>query len=90
MIWFRALSFVIAVQLTVIGAIPWLLAGVGPRFRMGLWHLPGILPLAIGGLGLLWCNWAFVVRGRGTAAPYDPHVSWLCKDFIVMYETLCM
>ena len=20
----------------------------------------------------MWCNWAFVVRGRGTAAPYDP------------------
>src|SRR5678815_5031992 len=72
MIWFRALSFVVAVQLTVIGAIPWMLAGVGPRLPMGLWHLPGILPLAIGGLALLWCNWAFVVRGRGTAAPYDP------------------
>ncbi len=72
MIWFRALSFVVAVQLTVIGAIPWLLAGVGPRLPMGLWRLLGILPLATGGLALLWCNWAFVVRGRGTAAPYDP------------------
>jgi protein-S-isoprenylcysteine O-methyltransferase Ste14 len=72
MIWFRALSFVVAVQLTVIGAIPWLLARVGPRLPMGLWHWLGIVPLAIGGLALLWCNWAFVVRGRGTAAPYDP------------------
>ncbi|MGH8527005.1 MAG: hypothetical protein ACREXY_23210, partial [Gammaproteobacteria bacterium] len=79
-----------AVQLTVIGAIPWLLARVGPRLPMGLWHWLGIVPLAIGGLALLWCNWAFVVRGRGTAAPYDPHVRWSCKDFIATYETLCM
>jgi protein-S-isoprenylcysteine O-methyltransferase Ste14 len=72
MIWFRALFFVVAVQLTVIGAIPWLLARVGSRLPMGVWHWLGIVPLAIGCLALLWCNWAFVVQGRGTAAPYDP------------------
>src|SRR5678816_3933493 len=72
MIWFRALSFVVAVQLTVTVAIPWLLARVGPRLQMGGWHWLGIVPLAIGCLALLWCNWAFVVQGRGTAAPYDP------------------
>lgn len=72
MIWLRALSFVVAVQLTVIGAIPWFLVRVGPRLPMKLWHWFGIVPLAIGGLALLWCNWAFVVQGRGTAAPYDP------------------
>ena len=72
MIWFRALFFVVMVQLTVIGVIPWLVSGVGPRLPIGLWHLLGIVPLTIGGLALLWCNWAFVVRGRGTAAPYDP------------------
>jgi protein-S-isoprenylcysteine O-methyltransferase Ste14 len=72
MIWLRAVFFVVAVQLTVIGVIPCLLARVGPRLSMGLWHWLGIVPLAIGSLALLWCNWAFVVRGRGTAAPYDP------------------
>lgn len=72
MIWLRALSFVLAVQLTVIGIIPWLLADVGPRLPIGRWHWLGIVPLAIGALALLWCNWAFVTRGRGTAAPYDP------------------
>ena len=72
MIWFRALSFVIAVQLTVIGVIPWLLARAGPRLQIGPWHWLGIVPLAVGALALLWCNWAFVMRGRGTAAPYDP------------------
>lgn len=72
MIWFRALSFVVVVQLTVIGVIPWLLARVGPRLPMGLGHWLGFVPLGIGALALLWCNWAFVARGRGTAAPYDP------------------
>ena len=72
MIWFRALFFIVAVQLTVIGVIPWLLADAGPHLRMGHWHWLGIVPLALGALALLWCNWAFVTRGRGTAAPYDP------------------
>jgi protein-S-isoprenylcysteine O-methyltransferase Ste14 len=72
MIWLRALSFIIAVQLTVLAGIPWLLVDVGPHVSLGAWHWLGIVPLAIGGLALLWCNWAFVVRGRGTAAPYDP------------------
>jgi protein-S-isoprenylcysteine O-methyltransferase Ste14 len=72
MIWFRALFFIIAVQLTVIGVVPWLLADAGPRLPTGPWRWLGIAPLAIGALALLWCNWAFVARGRGTAAPYDP------------------
>jgi len=72
MIWLRALSFIVAVQLTVLGVIPWLLADFGPRLPIGPWHWLGIVPLAIGALALSWCNWAFVTRGRGTAAPYDP------------------
>ena len=72
MIWLRALSFVFTVQLTVIGVIPWLLAGFGPRLPTSFWRLIGIVPLATGGLVLLWCNWLFVVQGCGTAAPYDP------------------
>jgi protein-S-isoprenylcysteine O-methyltransferase Ste14 len=66
------LFFIMAVQLTVIGVIPWLLAGVGPRLPMGVWRLIGIAPLAIDGLALPWCNWLFVEQGHGTAAPYDP------------------
>jgi protein-S-isoprenylcysteine O-methyltransferase Ste14 len=72
MIWLRALSFIVAVQLTVLGVVPWLLADFGPRLPIGPWHWLGIVPLAIGALALLWCSWAFVTRGRGTAAPYDP------------------
>ena len=72
MIWLRAVFFIVAVQLTVIGVIPWLLAGAGPHVSLSFWHLVGIVPLVIGGFALLWCNWAFVVQGRGTAAPYDP------------------
>ena len=72
MIWLRALFFVVAVQLTVIGFIPWLMVGIGPRVSLSFWHLIGTLLLVMGGFALLWCNWAFVVQGRGTAAPYDP------------------
>jgi protein-S-isoprenylcysteine O-methyltransferase Ste14 len=72
MIWLRALSFIVAVQLTVLGVVPWFLADFGPRLPIGPWHWLGIVPLAIGALALSWCNWAFVTRGRGTAAPYDP------------------
>lgn len=79
MIWLRALFFVVAVQLTVIGVIPWLLAGVGPRVPPGNWSLVGIIPLTIGALVLLWCNWAFVMKGRGTAAPYDPPVALVAQ-----------
>ena len=74
MIWLRALSFILAVQVTVLAVVPWLLAadGAGPRLEIGAARWAGLLPLALGAAALLWCNAAFVVRGRGTAAPYDP------------------
>jgi protein-S-isoprenylcysteine O-methyltransferase Ste14 len=72
MIWFRALLFVLAVQVTVIGVIPLYLAGSGPHIPPGPWAAIGLLPLTVGVLALIWCNWAFVAYGRGTAAPYNP------------------
>ena len=74
MIWLRALSFIVAVQLTVLGVVPWLLVDFGPRLPIGRWHWLGMAPLAIGALALLWCNWAFVTRRlcallRGATAP---------------------
>ena len=72
MIWLRALFFIVAVQLVVIGLIPWLLADIGPRLPMGVLRPIGIALLGMGALALLWCNWLFVARGHGTAAPYDP------------------
>ncbi len=32
----------------------------------------GLLPIAIGAAGLLWCIWEFFSEGRGTLAPVDP------------------
>lgn len=72
MIWMRAIAFVLVVQVTVVGLIPWLLAGVSPHVELRRWHYLGLVPIGVGGTVLLWCNWVFVTRGRGTAAPYQP------------------
>jgi protein-S-isoprenylcysteine O-methyltransferase Ste14 len=74
MIWFRALFFVLVVQATVVGLVPYLLARreFGLRMSLGSASLAGAIPLAIGAVILLWCNYLFVVHGRGTAAPYEP------------------
>jgi protein-S-isoprenylcysteine O-methyltransferase Ste14 len=72
MIWMRAIAFVVVVQLTVVGFIPWLLAAASPHVELGRWHYLALVPIGIGGIVLVWCNWAFVTRGRGTAAPYEP------------------
>jgi protein-S-isoprenylcysteine O-methyltransferase Ste14 len=72
MIWLRALGFVLLVQATAVGLVPWWLAPRGPRLALGAWRAAG-LPLLAAGLGLLLvCNVYFVLEGRGTAAPYDP------------------
>jgi protein-S-isoprenylcysteine O-methyltransferase Ste14 len=34
-------------------------------------ELPGVALLLLGGVLMLWCVWLFVVRGRGTPAPFD-------------------
>lgn len=66
------MAFVLVVQATVVGMVPWLLAGVPPHVEIGRWRYLAVVPVAMGGAILLWCNWLFVTRGRGTAAPYDP------------------
>ena len=35
-------------------------------------HPVGLVPLAVGLVGLLWCVRDFLVKGRGTLAPWDP------------------
>jgi protein-S-isoprenylcysteine O-methyltransferase Ste14 len=72
MIWLRALSFVLLVQFTVVGLIPWWLSRLGPHWPLGSWRLLGIVPLAAGLSLLLTSNVLFVRQGHGTAAPYDP------------------
>ncbi len=72
MLWLRALSFLILIPCTVLGVVPWLLLDVGARFDPGPWRFIAIVPIAAGIAAMLWCNWDFAVRGRGTGAPYDP------------------
>lgn len=72
MIWFRAIVFVLAVQVTVVAVVPWLLSDTGPRLDLGGWRALGLASISLGGVLLLVCNVLFVRRGRGTAAPYDP------------------
>ena len=72
MLWLRALSFVLLVQATVVGVVPWLLSKLGPRLPLGAWRMTGWLPVLLGIALLAWCNVLFVRQGRGTAAPYDP------------------
>jgi len=72
MIWLRALSFILLVQVTVVVLVPWWLGRLGPRLALGSWRAVGMLPLVLGTALLLVCNVLFVRQGRGTAAPYDP------------------
>lgn len=74
MIWLRALLFGLVVPGTVAGLAPFAIARSDLAFRLppGPWALLGLLALAVGWTGLLWCFRAFVVRGRGTPAPYEP------------------
>ena len=72
MLWIRAVAFVLVVQVSVVGFIPWLLTRASPRIEIGRWHYLGLIPIGVGAAVILWCNWVFVKRGRGTAAPYEP------------------
>jgi protein-S-isoprenylcysteine O-methyltransferase Ste14 len=74
MIWMRALMFIVFVQTLFVGVVPALIirSGIGPMLPIGAIRFVGLLPFAIGIGVVLWCNYAFVVRGRGTAAPFDP------------------
>lgn len=39
---------------------------------LGTWALPfGWLAIAGGAVLVAWCQWAFILRGRGTPAPFD-------------------
>ena len=68
-----AIFFLIAPGL-VLGWIPyWILSRrPPPPVVPSVQRLPGLVLMAIGLTCLLWCFRDFVVRGRGTPAPYDP------------------
>jgi protein-S-isoprenylcysteine O-methyltransferase Ste14 len=61
---FLALPGIVAVAIPVL----WLWTGS----RMKIVHPLGLVPLAVGFVGLLWCARDFYVSGKGTLAPWAP------------------
>ena len=74
MLWWRTALFTLLVPGTVLVLVPGALlaTGLGPSLNVGPARWIGLLPLAFG-LGVIsTCFVAFIRRGRGTPAPYDP------------------
>jgi protein-S-isoprenylcysteine O-methyltransferase Ste14 len=74
MLWLRTVVFTLIVPGTVLALLPaaLLAIGLGPFFDLGPARWVGLLPLVLGLAVILTCFAAFVRRGRGTPAPYDP------------------
>jgi protein-S-isoprenylcysteine O-methyltransferase Ste14 len=73
MLWLRALSFLVGVQIPAVILLPILLARGGhPDPSHIVVDAIGWVFALAGVLGILWCDLEFVRRGLGTAAPYAP------------------
>jgi len=69
----RAAIFLIIAPGLVLGWIPyWILARNPHAVASPVVRAVAFVPMAVGAACLLWCFRDFVVRGRGTPAPYDP------------------
>jgi protein-S-isoprenylcysteine O-methyltransferase Ste14 len=67
-----AIFTIIGPGLVLVGIPYWILSGK-PREVVSLMpRLSGLVLMAVGAALLFWCFGEFVVRGRGTPAPYDP------------------
>jgi len=65
--------FMIFVPGLVMGAIPiWLVLTDAALFSFGILHWLAIPLWATGIAVVIWCAWAFTMRGRGTPSPTDP------------------
>ena len=69
----KTILFLMLVPGTMMGALPiWLIGTDRALFSFGVLRWLAIPLWAAGILGLLWCAWAFTVRGHGTPSPTDP------------------
>ncbi len=75
MIWLKAFLFTVIAPGTLTVLIPcWLSStNIGSeKIDLGALRLLGAMPLLMGIDIYLWCVTDFIVKGRGTPAPYDP------------------
>jgi protein-S-isoprenylcysteine O-methyltransferase Ste14 len=69
----KTILFMLFVPGFLLGAFPIYLMQTDPAlFSFGVFRWLAIPFWSIGAAGMIWCAWAFTVRGRGTPSPTDP------------------
>lgn len=68
----KSLLFLALVAGLGAGYIPFVLLPGHPRIETGILAYLAVPLWLAGGGTVLWCVWAFTVKGRGTPAPFDP------------------
>ena len=68
----KSLFFLIFVPGLLVGYVPFAFLLTGPRLETGPLAWLAVPLWLLGGIGILWCFWDFLVKGRGTPAPMDP------------------
>ncbi len=69
----KTILFLLLVPGLLLVAFPaWLMATDSALFSFGPFRWLALPLWALGAAGMLWCAWAFTVRGHGTPSPTDP------------------
>lgn len=69
----KSLLFFLLAPGLLIGYFPYLISLSDTElFHAGVFSYLAFPLWVIGGAGMLWCFWNFIVNGRGTPAPIDP------------------
>ncbi len=69
----KTLIFMTLMGGTVMVLIPyWIIFNSRFNLDMGILRYFGIIPVLIGAAIIFWCVREFILRGKGTPAPYDP------------------
>jgi protein-S-isoprenylcysteine O-methyltransferase Ste14 len=72
---FKTLLFLLLVPGLLLGILPlWLISTEASLFSFGFLRWLAVPLWFAGWAAMLWCMWAFTVKGRGTPAPIDPPV----------------
>jgi len=71
-IWLRTLVFASIVVATALIYVPRWITGPGRQVAGEPARAGGVVLIVLGAALMIWCWTEFVLRGRGTPAPYDP------------------